>query len=68
MQLWCLTKERKDELLKQRDAKAEELHLLRKKKPTDLWKDDLNNFITELDVRLYIQHNWTVISLLALDI
>lgn len=49
MQLWCLTKERKDELLKQRDAKAEELHLLRKKKPTDLWKDDLNNFITELD-------------------
>ena len=50
MQLWCLTKERKDELCKQRDAKSEELYQLRRKSHTDLWKDDLNDFMAELEV------------------
>ena len=48
----CLTKERVDELLKQRDVKAEELRLLQRKTAVDLWKDDLENFLTELDVRI----------------
>jgi DNA topoisomerase-2 len=50
MQLWSLSKERKEALLKLRDEKAEELRLLRRKTSRDLWKDDLDKFVTELDV------------------
>ncbi|KAL3855352.1 hypothetical protein ACJMK2_014568 [Sinanodonta woodiana] len=50
MPIWNLTKERKDELLKQRDKKAAELADLKKKTPTDLWSDDLEKFLVELDV------------------
>ncbi|XP_053400628.1 DNA topoisomerase 2-alpha-like [Mercenaria mercenaria] len=49
MPLWCLTKERKDELCGKRDAKAKELSDLRRKSPTDLWQDDLEQFLEELD-------------------
>ncbi|XP_060604745.1 DNA topoisomerase 2-alpha-like isoform X3 [Ruditapes philippinarum] len=49
MPLWCLTKERKDELCGKRDAKAKELSDLRRKTPTDLWRDDLEEFLQELD-------------------
>lgn len=49
MQLWSLTKEKKDELLKQRDDKADQLYQLKKKSPTDLWTDDLDAFVVELD-------------------
>ncbi|KAL5005907.1 hypothetical protein ScPMuIL_017065 [Solemya velum] len=49
MALWCLTKEKKDELIKQKEAKAEELTKLRRKEPSDMWLDDLENFLTELD-------------------
>ena len=50
MALWCLTKEKKEELCKQRDTKADELRQLRRKEPEDLWRNDLNTFLTELDV------------------
>ena len=50
MMLWYLTKEKKDELLKQRDAKAKELTKLRKMTPPDLWREDLRAFLEELDV------------------
>lgn len=50
MALWCLSKEKKDELLKQRDDKAEELYQLRKKSREDLWRKDLDDFLQELDV------------------
>uniref|UniRef100_T1IP94 DNA topoisomerase 2 n=1 Tax=Strigamia maritima TaxID=126957 RepID=T1IP94_STRMM len=49
MSIMSLTKEKKDELLKERDDKLEELHHLQSKFPSDLWKDDLNAFIEELD-------------------
>uniref|UniRef100_A0A0B7A7H4 DNA topoisomerase 2 n=1 Tax=Arion vulgaris TaxID=1028688 RepID=A0A0B7A7H4_9EUPU len=49
MPLWNLSKEKKDELCKQRDAKAEELRLLRKKTPKDLWRDDLDAFVITLE-------------------
>lgn len=49
MALWCLTKEKKDELLKQRDAKAEELYVLKKKTGSDLWREDLVEFIKKLE-------------------
>lgn len=49
MPLWCLTKEKVDELLKQRDQKRSELNDLQKKSSEDLWKEDLAVFIEELD-------------------
>ncbi|CAL8295553.1 unnamed protein product [Merluccius merluccius] len=49
MPLWCLTKERVDELLKQRDLKRAELNDLERKSSEDLWKEDLAVFIEELD-------------------
>ena len=50
MMLWYLTKEKKDELLKQRDAKAKELSKLRKMTPPLLWRADLDAFLEQLDV------------------
>ncbi|XP_061738599.1 DNA topoisomerase 2-beta isoform X2 [Nerophis ophidion] len=49
MSLWCLTKEKVEELLKQRDQKTVELQNLQKKSSEDLWKEDLAVFIEELD-------------------
>lgn len=49
MPLWCLTKEKVDELLKQRDHKRGELHDLQKKSSENLWKEDLAVFIEELN-------------------
>uniref|UniRef100_A0A8C5PWA0 DNA topoisomerase 2 n=1 Tax=Leptobrachium leishanense TaxID=445787 RepID=A0A8C5PWA0_9ANUR len=47
MSLWSLSKEKVDELLKQRDTK--ELNDLKRKSPSDLWKEDLAAFVEELD-------------------
>ncbi|KAM8988579.1 DNA topoisomerase 2-alpha [Ara ararauna] len=49
MPLWYLTKEKKDELCKQRDSKEKELENLKRKSPSDLWKEDLAVFVEELD-------------------
>lgn len=49
MPLWCLTKEKVEELLKQRDQKRAELNAIQRKVPNDLWKEDLAVFIEELD-------------------
>ncbi|XP_071355408.1 DNA topoisomerase 2-beta isoform X1 [Trachinotus anak] len=49
MPLWCLTKEKVEELLKQRDQKRGELNDLQRKSSEDLWKEDLAVFIEELD-------------------
>ncbi|XP_053309039.1 DNA topoisomerase 2-alpha [Spea bombifrons] len=49
MPLWYLTKEKKDELCKQRDTKVGELNDIKRKSPGDLWKADLAAFIEELD-------------------
>uniref|UniRef100_A0A8C7FA17 DNA topoisomerase 2 n=1 Tax=Oncorhynchus kisutch TaxID=8019 RepID=A0A8C7FA17_ONCKI len=49
MPLWCLSKEKVDELLRQRDIKKGELNELQRKSPEDLWKEDLAVFIEELD-------------------
>ncbi|KAM4539531.1 DNA topoisomerase 2-beta isoform 1-T1 [Odontesthes bonariensis] len=49
MSLWCLTKEKVEELLKQRDHKRSELNDVQKKSSDDLWKEDLAVFIDELD-------------------
>ncbi|XP_021370186.1 DNA topoisomerase 2-alpha-like isoform X2 [Mizuhopecten yessoensis] len=49
MSLWSLSREKKEELLKQKEAKSKELSDLRHKTKTDLWKDDLEEFLTVLD-------------------
>ncbi|XP_069033095.1 DNA topoisomerase 2-beta isoform X1 [Embiotoca jacksoni] len=49
MPLWCLSKEKVEELLKQRDHKRGELNDLQSKNSEDLWKEDLAVFIEELD-------------------
>ncbi|XP_032456778.1 DNA topoisomerase 2 isoform X2 [Nasonia vitripennis] len=49
MTMWSLTKEKKDELLKQRDEKLAELHRLQARTPLSLWKEDLDNLLTELN-------------------
>ncbi|THD20341.1 DNA topoisomerase 2-beta [Fasciola hepatica] len=43
MPLWSLSKERKDHLLAERDAKQAELRALRLKSATMLWREDLQN-------------------------
>ncbi|XP_065280269.1 DNA topoisomerase 2-alpha-like [Dermacentor albipictus] len=49
MPLWSLTMERKDDLLKKRDEKRQELEALRRKSPENLWEDDLDAFSSKLD-------------------
>ncbi|XP_017879111.1 DNA topoisomerase 2 isoform X2 [Ceratina calcarata] len=49
MTLWSLTKERKDELLRNRDEKIAELKRLQAKTPMSLWKDDLQQLLDKLN-------------------
>ncbi|TTY54605.1 DNA topoisomerase 2-alpha [Bagarius yarrelli] len=49
MPMWFLTKEKKDELCRQRDEKMNELSVLKRKSPSDLWKEDLAAFTEELE-------------------
>ncbi|XP_033913109.3 DNA topoisomerase 2-alpha [Acipenser ruthenus] len=49
MPMWYLTKEKKEELCKQRDTKLTELNTLKRKSPSDLWKEDLAAFVEELE-------------------
>ncbi|XP_056631793.1 DNA topoisomerase 2 isoform X1 [Diorhabda sublineata] len=49
MSMWMLTEERKNELLNQKDNKLTELNILKKKSPSDLWREDLDAFIENLD-------------------
>ncbi|GLV36144.1 Topoisomerase 2 [Carabus blaptoides fortunei] len=49
MSMWMLTLEKKNQLLKQRDDKLAELEILKQKKPSDLWREDLDVFSDKLD-------------------
>lgn len=49
MTMWTLTKEKKDELLRQRDEKVAELKRLQVRTPVSLWKEDLDNLLNELN-------------------
>lgn len=49
MQMWSLTLERKNVLLKNRDDKRQELKVLKEKSPELLWTTDLENFLELLD-------------------
>ena len=44
MPIWSLTIERMDKLIRDRDAKKEELRLLQLKTAKDLWRIDLQDF------------------------
>ncbi|KAF8604983.1 DNA topoisomerase II [Ceratobasidium sp. AG-I] len=45
MAIWSLTREKVEKLLTEQAAKEEEWNLLLKKKPMELWNDDLNDFM-----------------------
>lgn len=49
MSMLSLSREKKEELLKERDNKLEELNILRRKSPQDLWFEDLDSFLEELE-------------------
>lgn len=49
MLLWSLTKEKKEELFKKAEDKKEELNAIQKKTASDLWRDELDIFMTALD-------------------
>lgn len=49
MSMWMLTDERKNDLLKQRDSKLEELRILKSKTPRKLWTEDLDALIKKLE-------------------
>ncbi|KAJ8404372.1 hypothetical protein AAFF_G00341450 [Aldrovandia affinis] len=49
MPMWFLTKEKKEELCKQRDTKLTELNTLKEKTPDYLWREDLAAFTEELE-------------------
>ncbi|CAG7673135.1 unnamed protein product [Allacma fusca] len=49
MSIMSLTLERKEALLKNRDEKQRELDALKRKTPNDLYNDDLDAFLIELD-------------------
>ncbi|KAH9638562.1 hypothetical protein HF086_000963 [Spodoptera exigua] len=49
MSMWMLTKEKKDELLKQRDQKLSELNALKAKTAAMLWREDLDEFLIKLE-------------------
>ncbi|XP_032667667.1 DNA topoisomerase 2 isoform X2 [Odontomachus brunneus] len=49
MTMWSLTKEKKDDLLRQRDEKVAELKRLQARTPVSLWKEDLDNLLSELN-------------------
>jgi DNA topoisomerase-2 len=49
MPMWSLTQERKEDLLKKRDAKQLEVAILKKKSPSDLYNDDLDRLMLELE-------------------
>lgn len=52
MALWSLTKERYERLLRDRDEKEEELNILLKKTPKDLWNEDLDVFLEKWEIFL----------------
>ncbi|XP_014218096.1 DNA topoisomerase 2 isoform X3 [Copidosoma floridanum] len=49
MAMWNLTKEKKDELLRQKDDKLAELHRLQAQTPLSLWKHDLDELLNKLN-------------------
>ena len=58
MPIFNLTKEKKDALLEEKGKVLAELETLKKKKPHDLWKSDIENFLDKLakfeKVRSYV--------------
>jgi hypothetical protein len=48
MPLYTLTEEKKEELLRKRDNKLDELKILQTRSHASLWKDDLDMFLQEV--------------------
>lgn len=51
MPIYNLSREKKEEFLKKKADKEIELESLKRKTPKEIWREDLNDFIEELEVR-----------------
>lgn len=71
--MWSLTKEKKDDLLRQRDEKIVELKRLQSRTPISLWKEDLDNLLAELNkvrftykkinfINFYLSYNFCIVG------
>ena len=49
MPMWNLTQEKKDEIIKKRDEKKQELEKLKATTKEEMWETDLTEFMTKLD-------------------
>jgi len=47
--MWCLTAEKKDELIRKKEEKQRELDNLRRTSREDMWRNDLKEFLKKLD-------------------
>lgn len=60
MKMWSLTLERKNEILKNRDDKRQELKILKEKTPEMLWNTDMDNFlelVSPIKVRMLVNRS-----------
>ena len=63
MPQWATSQDDVDAILAKRDSKAEELYQLQKKTHKDLWRDDLDAFMQQLQVILLCTDYCSLISL-----
>lgn len=59
MAIWSLTKEKIAKLQMQAEGKEQELLALLAKSPIDLWNADLDHFLAEWDVRVFVIYSVT---------
>lgn len=48
MNFWSVTLERKEELIRKKNEKLEELNVLKMKTPGDIWNTDLDKFLDKV--------------------
>ena len=64
MQLWYLTLEKKEALLKEKELKCLELKRIQDLTTKDMWRNDLDVFSAKLDVRFSIHCNNLIIQII----
>ncbi len=64
LRILTLTKERKEQIERDREQKAERLYQLRQKTIQDMWRDDLNDMMATLEVS-YLKYTQCVCLLVT---
>jgi DNA topoisomerase-2 len=68
MPMWNMSLEKKNDLLRERDKKVQELETLRSKTPKDLWIEDLDDFLKTLNVSYCSELVYIVSTVFSLKI